>query len=70
MKILLNFGIDISTNATIIPRSVFDEITKAHAIVDGIPLVPDQSISGYGMGWIRLSLEGRDVSQAWWSFAY
>jgi hypothetical protein len=49
---------------------VFDEITKAHAIVDGIPLVPDQSISGYGMGWIRLSLEGRDVSQAWWSFAY
>ena len=63
MKTLLNFGIDTTTNATIIPRSVFDEITTAHAIIEGMPEVSSQSISGYGMGWIRLSLEGRDVSQ-------
>ena len=69
MKTLLNFGIDTATNATIIPRSVFDEITTAHAIIEGMPAVPSQSISGYGMGWIRLSLEGRDVSQPQ-SFAY
>jgi len=62
VKALLNFGIDTATNATIIPRSVFDEITTAHAIIEGMPAVPSQSISGYGMGWGQLSLEGRDVS--------
>jgi len=63
VKMLLNSGVDISTNTTIIPRSVFDEITTAHAIVQGMPSVSSLSIVGYGMGWARLSLEGHDVSQ-------
>jgi hypothetical protein len=61
---LLNFGADPSTNTTIIPRSVFDEITTARTIVDGKPAIPGQSISGYGMGLGRVSYQGHDVNPA------
>jgi hypothetical protein len=58
-KTLLNFGVDPSTNITIIPRSVFDAMTTACAIPDG---KPGQFLTGHGMSWIRLTYEGYDVS--------
>ena len=63
-KTFLNSGVDASTNATIIPRSVFDEITTAHAIVEGKPEGRGQTISGYGMGWERRGYQGHDVGRA------
>ena len=59
---LLNQGVDPATNRTIIPRAAFVEMTTSHVIVDGAPAKPLQSLSGYGMGWQRLSFLGHDVS--------
>ncbi|KAI0695190.1 beta-lactamase/transpeptidase-like protein [Cerioporus squamosus] len=60
LAVLLNEGIDPTTNRTIIPSSAFTEMTTARAIVSGAP-VGDLSIIGYGMGWFRMSYRGHDV---------
>ncbi len=59
---LLHGGVNPYTNRTVVPRSVFDEMTRAHSIVIGQPVKPLTSLTGYGMGWLRTSLLGHDVS--------
>ncbi|OSC96792.1 beta-lactamase/transpeptidase-like protein [Trametes coccinea BRFM310] len=57
---LLNEGVDPRTNRTIIPASTFANMTTARAIQNGVSS-PDTSITGYGMGWFRMTYKGRDV---------
>ncbi|KAI0350602.1 beta-lactamase/transpeptidase-like protein [Trametes cingulata] len=57
---LLNAGVDPRTNTTIIPASIFANMTTARAIERGTPS-PDVSITGYGMGWFRFAYKGHDV---------
>ncbi|RPD58606.1 beta-lactamase/transpeptidase-like protein [Lentinus tigrinus ALCF2SS1-7] len=61
LAMLLNGGVNPYTNHTVLPRSVFDEMTSAHSIVIAQPVKPSTSITGYGMGWMRTSLLGHDV---------
>ncbi|RPD57950.1 beta-lactamase/transpeptidase-like protein [Lentinus tigrinus ALCF2SS1-6] len=60
LAVLLNEGVDPSTNTTIIPLAAFAEMTAARTIVSGVP-AGDLSIMGYGMGWFRMSYRGHDV---------
>ncbi|KAA1476004.1 beta-lactamase/transpeptidase-like protein [Dentipellis sp. KUC8613] len=60
VRTLMNHGVDPRTNRTIIPRSVFDVVTTAQAIVHGEGSAVT-SISGYGMGWGRSSYYGHDI---------
>jgi hypothetical protein len=60
---ILNGGIDPSTNTTIIPSAEFDVITSAHSIAS--PSTSAQSSTEvYGLGWARLSYIGHDVSES------
>ncbi|KAH8991103.1 beta-lactamase/transpeptidase-like protein [Lactarius hatsudake] len=61
VKLFLNNGVDLDTNATIIPLRTFETITSAHSIADGIPTGPSDTIVGYGLGWMRLSVAGHDL---------
>ncbi|CAL1697760.1 unnamed protein product [Somion occarium] len=61
LKALLHAGVNPDTNVTVIPKSAFDEVTTAHAIVSGKASVPYVSLSGYGMGWSRQSYKGHEV---------
>ena len=58
----LNDGIDPVSNKTILPRSVIEETTEAYSIALGSPMDATSSIAGYGMGWVRSSYKGHDVS--------
>ncbi|TFY68039.1 hypothetical protein EVJ58_g1251 [Rhodofomes roseus] len=58
---LLNGGVKPRTNTTIIPLSVYEEMTTARAVVFGAPRHPYLTIEGYGMGWERQSFQGHDV---------
>ncbi|OBZ75017.1 hypothetical protein A0H81_05171 [Grifola frondosa] len=60
IAVLLNAGVVPSTNRTIIPQWVFDEVTTAHAITNGQPPA-DLSIQGYGLGWGRWSYKGHEI---------
>jgi hypothetical protein len=60
----LNGGVDPDTNTTIIPPAEFNVITSAHSIAS--PDVTAQSSTEvYGLGWIRLSFMGHDVSESY-----
>jgi hypothetical protein len=59
---LLNGGIDLNTNLTIIPPTEFDVITSAHSIVIPGEATAQTSTEVYGLGWVRLSFLGHDVS--------
>ncbi|CCL99820.1 uncharacterized protein FIBRA_01844 [Fibroporia radiculosa] len=61
LSVLLNSGVDPVSNTTILPRSVFDEITTAHTIMKGTPDSPEISVAGYGLGWMRFSYQGHDI---------
>jgi hypothetical protein len=60
---ILNGGVDPDTNVTIIPSAEFEVITSAHSIVS-----PDASAQSstlvYGLGWLRISYIGHDVSES------
>lgn len=60
---LLNEGVDPVTKKTIIPRSSFDVIITASAIVNGHSPDENTSIIGYGLAWFRFSYKGYEVSQ-------
>jgi hypothetical protein len=60
----LNGGIDLDTNATIIPSTAFDVITSAHSIVVPGAATAQTSTEVYGLGWVRLSILGHDVSES------
>ncbi|KAH9063769.1 beta-lactamase/transpeptidase-like protein [Lactarius deliciosus] len=61
VKLFLNNGVDLDTNATIIPLRTFETITSAHSIVAGTPTKLSDTIIGYGLGWARFSLAGHDM---------
>lgn len=61
VTVLLNAGVEPVSNTTIIPRSVFDEMTTAHSVVYGSSPAPDSSLIGYGMGWDRWSYRGHEI---------
>lgn len=58
---LLNEGVDPTTHKRILPRSVYDAVTTAHALVQGKGMFPSISIVGYGLGWVRYSAQGHEV---------
>ncbi|KAH8096874.1 beta-lactamase/transpeptidase-like protein [Cristinia sonorae] len=60
LNALLNKGVHKDTNTTVIPGSVLDAVTTSHAIVSGRGTSPHTSISGYGMGWSRVSYGGHE----------
>ncbi|KAJ7640499.1 beta-lactamase/transpeptidase-like protein [Mycena polygramma] len=62
VKMLLNAGVDVRSNATIIPRTTFDLATSAISVArnQGTAL---SSIAGYGLGWVRLSYRGHELVQ-------
>jgi len=58
---MLNGGVDPDTNVTIISLEQFDVITQGHSIAN--PSANDQvSTALYGLGWLRFSYVGHDVS--------
>ncbi|KAH8991095.1 beta-lactamase/transpeptidase-like protein [Lactarius hatsudake] len=61
VKLFLNNGIDLDSNATIIPRGAFETMTSAHHIFFGYPTELSATIAGYGLGWMRFSVAGHDV---------
>ncbi|KAH9001587.1 beta-lactamase/transpeptidase-like protein [Lactarius akahatsu] len=60
VKLFLNNGVDVDTNATIIPRGAFETMTSAHQIFFGYPTELSATIVGYGLGWMRFSVAGHD----------
>ncbi|KAH9048267.1 beta-lactamase/transpeptidase-like protein [Lactarius hengduanensis] len=60
VKLFLNNGVDLDTNATIIPRGAFETMTSAHQIFFGYPTEVSTTIVGYGLGWMRSSVAGHD----------
>lgn len=61
---LLNEGINPTTNITIIPRSAFEMVTTVNMIMQGRAAQSYFSIDGYGMGWHRKSYQGHEVSES------
>ncbi|CAL1697847.1 unnamed protein product [Somion occarium] len=61
LAMLLNNGVDPTSNVTILPTSVYDTVTTAHALVLGRALMPSLSMLGYGLGWMRYSAQGHEV---------
>jgi hypothetical protein len=57
--VLLNGGVDPSTNKTIIPKWVFDEVTTAHFITTMD--VGVDTVAAYGEGWFVQSYQGQEV---------
>ena len=60
---LLSEGVNPYTNQTVVPRSVFTEMTTSHSISVGAPTSPFTGIVGYGMGWMRTAFQGHDVRE-------
>ncbi|KAH9038942.1 beta-lactamase/transpeptidase-like protein [Lactarius pseudohatsudake] len=60
VKLFLNNGVDLDTNATIIPRGAFETMTSAHQIFFGYPTEMSATIVGYGLGLMRFSAAGHD----------
>ncbi|KAI0070057.1 beta-lactamase/transpeptidase-like protein [Panus rudis PR-1116 ss-1] len=61
---LLNKGIEPNTKTRIIPRDTFEQTTAAHVVVPSIPMSDSrlfQPVSGYGMGWLRYTDNGREL---------
>ncbi|GBE87212.1 hypothetical protein SCP_1004590 [Sparassis crispa] len=61
LAMLLHKGVDPRTNLTVIPKAAYEESTTAHSVSLGKPSSPITSLIGYGMGWMRLSYQGRDM---------
>ncbi|KAJ3482349.1 hypothetical protein NLI96_g7040 [Meripilus lineatus] len=61
MGMLLNNGTDPATGATIIPPSVFAEVTTMRVVEDETPPSPGLSIVGYGLGWEKASIYGHEL---------
>ena len=57
---LLHRGVHPTTNQTIIPEAIFDDLTTSSVILSGRGTKHD-SITGYGLGWERGSRSGHEV---------
>ena len=62
MRMLLKSGRHPSSNKTVVPLSVFDMTTTVQIVVNKKAPHPEFSLSGYGMGWARLSYQGHEVT--------
>ncbi|KZV58956.1 hypothetical protein PENSPDRAFT_695599 [Peniophora sp. CONT] len=60
VRMLLHAGVDPESGETIIPKTAFEDVTTAHAVVDGKGTA-EKSIEGYGMGWGRSSYHGHNI---------
>ncbi|VDB99692.1 unnamed protein product [Peniophora sp. CBMAI 1063] len=60
LKVLLHRGRDPVTNLTIIPADSFERVTTARTIDVGSGSTTE-SLSGYGLGWMRVSYRGHDI---------
>ncbi|KZV71301.1 beta-lactamase/transpeptidase-like protein [Peniophora sp. CONT] len=60
LKVLLHQGRDPSTNGTIIPKDSFQLVTTSRTVDVGSGS-DTESISGYGLGWMRVSYRGHDI---------
>ena len=49
-----------STNQTIIPEAIFDDLTTSSVVISGKGTKYD-SIMGYGLAWVRESKSGHEV---------
>ncbi|KAH9063778.1 beta-lactamase/transpeptidase-like protein [Lactarius deliciosus] len=58
VKLYLNNGVDLDTNATIIPRGALETMTSAHSIASGTRIELSDTIIGYGLGF-RFSVVGQ-----------
>ncbi|KAJ3557983.1 hypothetical protein NM688_g1175 [Phlebia brevispora] len=61
VRTLLNSGVDPISGTVIIPKSTFDTVTSVQIPVDKRAVRPEFSITGYGMGWKRLSYQGHEI---------
>ncbi|KAH9055950.1 beta-lactamase/transpeptidase-like protein [Lactarius vividus] len=61
VKLYLNNGVDLDTNATIIPHGALETMTTARQIFFGYPTELSATIVGYGLGWMRFSIAGHDL---------
>ncbi|KAH9063767.1 beta-lactamase/transpeptidase-like protein [Lactarius deliciosus] len=61
VKLYLNNGVNLDTNATVVPLQTLETITSAHSIAYGTPTRLSDTIMGYGLGWARFSLAGHDM---------
>ena len=59
---MLNEGVDVATNKTVLPHSAYIEITTNQAIMTGRTSEPYFSPSGYGLGWMHKSYQGHEVN--------
>ncbi|KAJ7023723.1 beta-lactamase/transpeptidase-like protein [Mycena alexandri] len=59
-QLILNGGVDVHTNTTIIPQATFDLATTGNSVFlhEGTGLL---SPAGYGLGWARLAYRGHEV---------
>lgn len=60
----MNEGVNPVSNETVIPKSAFEAITTASSIAFGTAsdiFLEGSSLTGYGMGWFRASIQGREV---------
>jgi hypothetical protein len=60
----LNGGIDPDTNVTIIPPAEFDVITSAHSVISSSAATAQTPTEVYGLGWVRVSFIGHEVSES------
>ena len=56
----LNNGVDAATQRQVLPAKLVDTLTSARVIDGGVGKAT-QSISGYALGWRRLSYRGHDI---------
>ncbi|KAI0090893.1 beta-lactamase/transpeptidase-like protein [Irpex rosettiformis] len=61
VAMLLNEGVDPITNKTILPKSVFEEVTSGWSLISSMGLALGQPLSAYGHGWIRYSLYDHEI---------
>ncbi|KAF8557186.1 beta-lactamase/transpeptidase-like protein [Imleria badia] len=51
----------VHDNRTVIPTSVYQNVSYSYAVSTDHPTDPEYSIVGYGMGWFRSSYRGHEV---------
>lgn len=61
---MVNEGVDPVSNRTILSKSTYKAVATASSIVIGSAANERTSIVGYGMGWMRTSYRGNEVSPA------
>jgi CubicO group peptidase (beta-lactamase class C family) len=61
VRLFVHEGVDPVTNATVLPKSVFDAVITPTSIVPALPGFMEVPVLNYGLGWIRNAYNGLDV---------